>query len=72
MNVTEILILIGVLVTIPKDLVKGQEYLNIRGLMKTIQTKVFRISQNTEKSPGYLRGLALIPFQVKNYQPMLE
>ena len=47
-------IVIGVLETVPKGLERELEELEIGRCAETIQTK---ISQNTKKSPGYLRRL---------------
>ena len=51
-------IIIGALGTVPKSIVMGLEELKIGGQTKTIQTKMVKIGQNTEKCPGDLRRLA--------------
>ena len=55
MKVTIIPIVIGVLGTIPKELIKGLEDLEIKGRRDHPDYSISRISQNTEKSPGDLR-----------------
>ena len=50
---------IGVLCTVTKGLVQGLEDLEIRGQVETISNRIAEIKQNTKKSPGDLRGLAL-------------
>ena len=54
MKVTRIPIIIGVLGTVPKGLVKRLERLEIGGRVETIQTPVL---WNTKKSSGDLRRL---------------
>ena len=66
MKVTFIPIIIGALGTVTKGSLKGLEDLEIRGLVETIQT--IEIYQNTEKSPGDLRRLAVIQTSVKDNQ----
>ena len=66
MGITVILIVIGALVTIPKSLERGLEELKIGGRIETIQT--IKIGQNTEKSPGDLRRLAVAQTAVKDHQ----
>ena len=55
MKVTLILILIGAFGTIPKVLLNRLADLEIRGQLDII----IKISQNTEKSPGDLRWVAV-------------
>ena len=56
MNVTVILIVIGTIATVPNDLKGALEELEVVGRAEIIQTTIlFKIGQNTEKSPGYLR-----------------
>ena len=62
MKVTVIPVVICALGTVIKRLVQGQENLEIRGRIETIQT--------TEKSPGDLRRL-IIQTPVKDHQPTL-
>ena len=69
MKVTVIPILIDALRTIPKELVKKLEDMEIEVLVETIQTKTSL--QNTEKSPGDLKRLAVTQTPMKDYQPML-
>ena len=52
------------ILSVSKDLVRRLEGLNIGGLAKTIQTK---IGQNTEKSPGDLRRLAVAQTPVRDH-----
>ena len=69
MKVTAVPIVIGALGTIPKGLIKELEDLEIKGQVETIQTlSITRISQNTEKSPGDLRRLAVTQTPVRNHQ----
>ena len=63
MKMTVILIVIGVLKTIPKGLMKELEDLEIRG--DHSENNIIRIGQNTEKSFGDLRK-----FSVKDHQLM--
>ena len=72
MKVTFIPILIDVLGTVTKGLIKRLEDLEIRGQVETIQiTAIIEISQNTEKSPGDLRRFAVTQTPVKDHQLML-
>ena len=59
MKVTMIPIVVVGLGTVTKGLIKGLEGLEIRGRVETIQTPVVEIGENTEKSPGGLRRLAV-------------
>ena len=67
MKVTIIPIVIGALSTINKRLVQGLEDLEIRGPVETIKT-IIEIVQNTEKSPGDLRKLAVTQTPVRDHQ----
>ena len=59
----------GALVTVTKRPVLGLEDVEIRGRVETIQTTAFiKIGQNTEKSPGDLRRLAVTQTPVKDHQ----
>ena len=60
----------GVLGIIPKGFVKRLEF-EIGGRAMTIQTTVVEVSQNTEKSPGHLRGIAVTQTLVKDHRLML-
>ena len=72
MKMTVIPILTGVFVTIPKSLVRRLEVLDIREQVETIQTTdIVVVAQNTEKSPGDLRRLAVTQTSVKYHQLML-
>ena len=65
------IIVIGALVTVSIRLVKGLEYLKIRGQVKIFQTIcIIKIDQNTEKGPGDLRKFAVVKTPVRNYQQM--
>ena len=61
---TFIPIVIGVLGTVTKGLLKGLEDFEIRGRVETI----IENGQNTEKSPGDLRRLAITQTSVKDHQ----
>ena len=63
---TAITIIIGALDTVTKGLVKRLEDLEIRGIVETLQTSIVEISQNTAKSPGDLRRLAVTQIPVKD------
>ena len=53
-------IVYGALSTITKGLVSGLEDLEIRGRVETIpNNSIIKIGQNTKKSPGDLRRLAV-------------
>ena len=61
MKVTIIPIVIGAFNTVTKGLLKGLEDLEVGGRVETIQaTTLLRNGQNTTKSPGYLRRLAVL------------
>ena len=66
MKVTVVPIVIGALGTITKGLLKGLEDLEVGGRVETIQ--ITKNGQNTEKSPGDLRRLAVTQTPVKNHQ----
>ena len=66
MKLTFILIVIGAVGTVTKELLKGLEDMEIRRLVETIKTTVIEISQNTEKRPGDLRRFALTHTPVKD------
>ena len=63
MKVTVMPIIIGSLGTVPKSLVRGLKRLEIGGHVENIQ-----IGQNTEKSPGDLRRLAVTQTPSKDHQ----
>ena len=66
MQVTIIPIVIG---TVTKGLLKELEDLEVGGRVETIQnTTLLRTGQNTEKSPGDLRRLAVTHTPVKDHQ----
>ena len=66
MRMTLIPIVVGAFETVFKDLEKGLEELEIGGRIQTINTTVF--VENTEKSPGDLRRLAVTQIPVKVHQ----
>ena len=69
---TDHLIVIGALGTIPKGLIKELDDLEIRERVETIQTtELCKIGQNTEKSPGHLKLLAVTQIPVRSLQLML-
>ena len=60
MEVTVIPIVIGALATVTKRLIKGPEDFEMRAREENIQNySIFKIGQNTEKSPGGLLSLIL-------------
>ena len=64
----KVTIVIGALAVVTKGLVKGLEDLEIRGREKTIQTRALqRGCQNTEKSHGNLKRLAVTQTPMENY-----
>ena len=65
--VTMIPIVIGARGTIPKGLVRELKEWEIGGRVETIYSMV-EVGQNTEKSPGNLRRLAVTQTPVKNHQ----
>ena len=75
MNVTIIPIVIGAFGTVTKGLLKGLEDLEVGGRVLTIQTtannSIIENGQNTEKSPGDLRKLAVTQSLVKDHQRKL-
>ena len=69
MQVTIIPIVIGAFETVTKGLLKGLEDLEVGGKVETIQTTAFfENGQNTKKSPGDLRRLAVTQSPVKDHQ----
>ena len=67
MKVTIISIVLGAFGTVTKGLLKGLEDLEVGGRVETIVEN----GQNTEKSPGDLRRLAVTQTPVKDHQLML-
>ena len=62
-------IVIGAFGTVTKGLLKGLEDLYVGGQVDTIQNNyIIENGQNTEKSPGDLRRLAVIQSPVKDHQ----
>ena len=59
--------MIGAFSTVTKGLLKGLEYLEVGGQVKTIQTTVEN-RQNPGKIPGDLRRLAITQTPVKDHQ----
>ena len=70
MKVTIIPILIGAFGTVTKGLLKGLKDLELRGRMET-KYNIIENGQNTEKSPGDLRRLAVIQTPVNDHQRKL-
>ena len=69
MKVTIIPIVIGAFGAVTKGLLKGLEDLEVGGRVETIQTTaLFENGQNTEKSPGDLRRLAVTQSSVKDHR----
>ena len=69
MKVTIIPIVIGTFGTVTKGLLKGLEDLEVGGRVETIQeTSIIENGQNTEKSLGDLRRLAVTQTPVKDHQ----
>ena len=69
MKVTIIPIVIGAFGTVTKGLLKGLEELDVGGRVETIQTTAITENcQNTEKSDGDLRRLAITQSPVKDHQ----
>ena len=66
MKVVMILFVVGALVIILKGSVKRLEELKING--KEGVCSIIKIGQNTGKSPGDMRKLAITQIPVKNYQ----
>ena len=58
----------GALETVPKDLRRRLEELEIGGRIETTQISTLKISNNTQKSPGYIRKLAISLTLVKNHK----
>ena len=66
MKVTIIPIVIGAFGMVTKGLLKSPEDLEVDGRVETIQTTaLLKTGQNTEKSPGDLRRLAVTQSPVK-------
>ena len=65
MKVTVIPIIIGALGTVTKRLIQGHNDLEIRGVHPNYS--IIKIGQNTEKSPGNLRRLAITQTVVRNH-----
>ena len=59
MKVAIIPIVMGAFGTVTKILLKGQEDLEVGGRVETINYSIIGNGQNTEKSPGDLRRLAV-------------
>ena len=73
MKVTIIPIVIGTLGTIPRSLVKELEELKKRkSSLGHPNYSIVKLGQNTEKSPGNLRRLAVTQTPVKDLQLTLE
>ena len=69
MQVTIIPIVIGAFGTVTKGLLKGLENLEVGGRVETIQkNSIIENGQNTKKSFGDLRRLAVIQTPVKNHR----
>ena len=64
MRVTVIPFAVGTLRTVSKGLEKGLEGLELGG---RIETSIIKIGQNTEKSPGYLRRLAVTQIPMEDH-----
>ena len=64
---TVIPIVIDMLGTVTKGLVQGQEDLEIKGHGESIQTTTLLNNQNTKKSSGDLRRLAVTQTRVENH-----
>ena len=56
---------------VPKSLLRGLEESEISGGIEHPNYSITKISQNTEKSPGYLRKLAVTLTPVKDHQLIL-
>ena len=69
MQVTIIPIVIGAFGTVTKGLLKRLGDLEVSGRVETIQNdSIIENGQNTKKSPGDLRRLAVTQTPVKNHQ----
>ena len=67
MKVTIVPVLIGAFGTVTKGILKGLEDSEVNGRVVTIQNdSIIEEGQNTEKSPGDLRRLALTQSPVKD------
>ena len=67
MKVTIIPIMIGAFGRVTKGLLKGLEELDVGGRVETIKEKIIENSENTEKSSGDLRRLAVTQTPVKEH-----
>ena len=68
-EVTIVLIVIDAFGTVTKGLLKWLEDLEVGGRVETVQTTaIVENGQNTEKSPGNLRRLAIIQTPMKDHQ----
>ena len=67
MKVTIMPVVIGAFGTLTKGLLKRLEDLEAGGRVEPIQTTALLNGQNTEKSPGDLRRLAVTQIPVKNH-----
>ena len=65
------MVVVGAIGNIPKGLVKGQEDLEIRGQVETIQTTALLRSARILKSLWDLRRLSVTQTSEKNYQQTL-
>ena len=68
MKIVVIPIVINGLGTVPKCLVRTMEMLEVGGRAETIKLQYVEIGQNTEKSPGDKRRLAVTQTPLKDYQ----
>ena len=67
----KICIVVGLLGAVPKDLEKSLEELKNRKNRDHPDHSIFKISQNTGKSPGDLRRLVVTQTPVKDHQLVL-
>ena len=68
MKVTAISVVIGVLSTVTKGLIKGQGALgNRRTSRDHLNDSIIKIGQNTEKSPANLRRIAVNQTPARNH-----
>ena len=68
MKVTIVSIVIDAFGTVTKGFSKGLEDLEVDGQVEYPNDSIIENGQNTEKSPGDLRRIAVTQSQVKNYQ----
>ena len=68
MRATAILIVVGALGTIPKDLIKGLECWNSKMSSDCVKDNILKFGQNTEKSPGNLKIVSITQTVVKYHQ----